>query len=392
MSWQSLGKRAVREFGEYATERYDRPVHRFANKAADWFQRVTGFGDYQVSGNTLMTDNAPPMFQASGMGVRICHREYLGEINGSTELVNSVYSINPGLAETFPWLSQMTYNFEQYKMHGLIFEFRSTSADALNSTNTALGTVMMATDYDVYDAAFSTKSEFAQNMFTCTGPPSKTMMHPIECDPQTLPTKLFYIRHGNEGDDGRDLRFSDIGNFQLATIGMQAAANIGELWVTYDVELIKPQQTAREAFSDHFTAVSAAGTAVAASAPLGTGHTISDGSVSGFLVDGTSINWPPGYAGALWYVEVKWTGTSTASLTAPIVSLTGLTVTSAATGSGLAGLQVPALAVTNTRMSESFLLQQSSNPNTACSMSFGLAGTIPTTGSVRIIIFRVGSQ
>jgi hypothetical protein len=32
-----------------------------------------------------------------------------------------------------------------------------------------------------------------------------------------------------------------LGNFQIATVGMQAAAVIGELWCTYDVELIKPK-------------------------------------------------------------------------------------------------------------------------------------------------------
>ena len=35
--------------------------------------------------------------------------------------------------------------FQQYRLDGMIFQFKSMSADALNSTNTALGQVIMAT-------------------------------------------------------------------------------------------------------------------------------------------------------------------------------------------------------------------------------------------------------
>ena len=56
------------------------------------------------------------------------------------------YLINAANPKTFPWLSQIAANYEQYDIEGMVF-----SADALNSTKTALGTVMMATQYDVLD-------------------------------------------------------------------------------------------------------------------------------------------------------------------------------------------------------------------------------------------------
>lgn len=324
MSWGALGKRAVREFGEYATQRYDRPVHRFASKAADWFQSVTGFGDYNVNNNTLMTDNAPPMFTSSGTGIRVCHREYLGDISGSSAFTLESYPINPGMHETFPWLAQVASNFEQFKLHGCIFEFRSTSADALNSTNTALGTILMATDYDVYDASYASKADMAQAMFTCSGPPSRSLFHPIECDPSQLPTKLLYLRSGQIDTDGRDLRFYDIGNFQIATVGMQAASVIGELWVTYDVEFFKPQPTNQDGSLVNYVAEC---TSYTNALPLFSGVlVVADGSRTDLvnIVSATQIAFTNLAAGKKFVVQIIWTGTA-ALFGAPSVTLTGLT-------------------------------------------------------------------
>lgn len=222
-----------------------------ARQAAGLVKRVTGMGDYSVSGNTLLTDNAPALFGAGsgiGGGLRVCHREYIKDIYGSIDFDVEYFSINPSNSTLFPWLSQISANFDQYKFHGLIFEFNSTSADALNSTNTALGTLIMSTDYDVYDQPFSSKQQMNQNMFTCSGPPSNNMMHPIECNPSQNPTKLMYLSGGHSGQD-MDQRFVDLGRFHIAKVGMQAAANVGELWVTYDVEFFKPHPSTSLAVS-----------------------------------------------------------------------------------------------------------------------------------------------
>lgn len=243
----STAKRAapyVRQYGKYHTKKHKKPVHRIAKRAADWFEKITGFGDYTVSRNTLLTDNPPAMFQQSGQGIRVTHREYLGDLYGSTGFDIDSFVINPGDRRSFPWLSQIAQNFEQYCVNGMVFEFRSTSGDAVSSTNNALGTVIMSTEYDVYDNLFSNKQEMCQNMFTCSGTPSKNLLHPVECDPESLPTKNLYIRHSDDTAD-RDLRFMDLGRFAIATQGMQAAnINLGELWVSYDIQLFKAQPSA----------------------------------------------------------------------------------------------------------------------------------------------------
>lgn len=206
--------------------------------ANNYFNTVTGMGDYTVSANSLIAGVGPPSFGQLGRGHRIRHREYIQDISGTTAFQNISFPINPGMAATFPWLSQIAANYEEYRMLGLIFEFRSTSAVALNSTNTALGVVVMGTDYNADHAPVTSKQELENFEYTSSAPPSQTFMHPIECDPRFNPLGIYYVR-GND-TSAVDLRFSDLGLLQLVTSGMQAAAVIGELWVTYDVELFKP--------------------------------------------------------------------------------------------------------------------------------------------------------
>ena len=210
-------------------------------KAGGLFSSVFGVGKYNVNQNTLLSasPNDPPIVSNTASATRIQHREYIGDISGSTGFVIQTYNINPGLSQTFPWLCSVASAFEQYKMHGLLFEFKSTSADALNSTNTALGTVIMATEYNPLHGAFTAKRDMENYVYSTSNAPSISALHPIECARGTNVLDELFVR--NVPLPSADIRFSDMGLFQLATVGMQAAAVIGELWVTYDIELIKPK-------------------------------------------------------------------------------------------------------------------------------------------------------
>lgn len=217
-------------------------VGSFVGRAANnWFGSILGSGAYRVNSNSLMTGNGPPIF-AGKTGTRLRHREFIADISGSTTFNLSSYFLNPGLDATFPWLSNIAYNFEQYRFHGLIFEFRTTSATAVSSTNTALGTVIMATDYDDLDAVFSNKQQMEAYEFSVSTVPCANAIHPIECSPRETPLPKLWVRTGSYSSYSTvDPRLYDMGRFQVATTGMQAAATIGELWVSYDVEFFKPK-------------------------------------------------------------------------------------------------------------------------------------------------------
>jgi len=209
-------------------------------KAGNWLAKITGVGDYTVQSNTIAHPNDPPILSNTAGATRVQHREFICDISGSTAFAVRRYAINPGFSETFPWLASVAGAFEQYRMHGMVFEFKSTSAVALNSTNTALGTVIMATEYNPLLASFTTKREMENHVYSTSSPPSASAMHPVECARDASVLSNLYVRNIAPVTNN-DIRFADIGAFQLATTGMQAANVIGELWVTYDIELIKPK-------------------------------------------------------------------------------------------------------------------------------------------------------
>lgn len=209
---------------------------------------ITGLGKYEVRENSLMGlgnqagidgSMGPPIVSNSRNGVRIKHREYIKDIVSSTAFSLENFFLNPGLHATFPWLSRIAQNFEQYKFHGIIFEFRSTSADALDSTNTALGTVIQGTDYNPAMANFSNKQQMENNEWSVSTKPSNSCIHPIECSAKESQVKLWFVRTGPI-PVGSDQRLYDLANYQIATSGSQAQATIGELWCSYDCEFFKP--------------------------------------------------------------------------------------------------------------------------------------------------------
>jgi hypothetical protein len=213
--------------------------------ASAWLAKIMGFGDYKVCNNTLMTNDNIPSFSSNGDRVIIKHREYIGDILSTINFTNRSYYINPGNETLFPWLSGIAERFKEYRFLGLIFEYKEASSNALNSTNTALGYVVAATDYDCKDPLFSNKREMENTEFVTSTSPATSMIHPIECKPGNNVFNKLYITSANSPlslPSGTDPRLYFMALTQLATVGMQANdSNIGEWWVSYQVELTYPE-------------------------------------------------------------------------------------------------------------------------------------------------------
>nr|WAE42831.1 MAG: capsid protein [Cressdnaviricota sp.] len=227
-------------------------------------------GNFRVKSNTLSDGTSPPQFGSSHRITTIRHREFIqdiysGTLSGTyTPFTIQTFPINPALAQTFPWLSSIAANYETYKIKGMMFEFKSMSADALNSTNTGLGTVVMATQYNAANANFISKQQMENYEFAQSCVPSTSMLHCIECAKYETPVTELYCRVGAV-PSGQDQRLYDLGEFSIATVGMQATnVNLGELWVTYDIELFKPKLTQGEYGDEilyaHYTATSGVST------------------------------------------------------------------------------------------------------------------------------------
>lgn len=204
---------------------------------------LMGKGTYTVNKNTLVHPSQAEQIPAFGNvagGTRVRHREFIQDVTGTIAFTNHNFPINPGNGDVFPWLASTAKNYEQYKINGMIFEFVSTSASALNSTNTALGTVILSTQYNSLAPSFTNKQQMENNVYTVSCKPAESVMHPIECEPAQTSVPILYTYSGSIPPSG-DVRLYNAGNFQLATVGMQAEAVIGELHVTYDITFYKPQ-------------------------------------------------------------------------------------------------------------------------------------------------------
>jgi hypothetical protein len=202
---------------------------------------ITGSGDYVTSGGTI------PSFKKNESTV-ITHREYITDVKssplplvgGSSPFEISAYPINPGSTRTFPWLASIASNYEEYEILGMVFGFVTTSGESVASTNTALGTVILATEYDPTKPAFANKQAMENYMFSTSAKPSHSQLHPIECKKTLTPVKQLYVRNGVVA--GTDLRWTDFGNFYIATVGCTFPnVTLGELWVTYRIRLHKPR-------------------------------------------------------------------------------------------------------------------------------------------------------
>lgn len=286
-------------------------------------EKITGFGDYKVDQNSIMKGGLSDIQIVNSVdkgGFIVRHREYIGDVLATTAYTNNSYLVNPGLNRTFPWLSQLANAFELYRLRGVIFEYNSTSSDALlsSATSTALGTVVMATEYDIADTQYSNKRDMLASQYSCSSKPSLSFIHPIECK-KSLSAQTMLFTRGVAVPTGYDPRLYDFCRFNIATEGMQAAGGIlGELWVVYEVELFK-QQFNFLGLADHFKF----GT-ISSSRPLGTviGSNLSSGGTIGGSIagDGLTYGFPANFSNGLYQYVYSTVGVSSASTGAPTVT------------------------------------------------------------------------
>jgi len=206
------------------------------------FPKVFGSGSYAMTNSCWNAQSQVPIMHSSNESVRIRHREYIADIsmNGAAFTLTQ-YNINPGLATSFPYLSAVANNFQEYSFKGLVFEFKTTSATALVSgTNTAMGSVMLAAQYRSDAPAFTTKTQLLNEMWSVDTVPSQNVVLPVECSPTETVLTNQYVRSGTVTGD---IKLFDLCSLSVATFGGQSGQTnvVGELWVSYDVELRKPQ-------------------------------------------------------------------------------------------------------------------------------------------------------
>lgn len=164
---------------------------------------------------------------------RECER--VGTVNGSLQFeVVANFACNPGLKDSFPWLSSHADLYEKYKIHKLVYRYKN-----LKGTG-AGGNIIMSFDYDTLDAPPSSAIEMCQSTVWTDGAPWRIFELHVPVD-----SKAYYTRPGLI--PGTDLKTYDMGRLFVAAEGSSDASGStdtspqGILEVEYDIELMEKQ-------------------------------------------------------------------------------------------------------------------------------------------------------
>lgn len=245
----------------------------------------------------------------------------------------------------------------------------------------------MATQYDVLDAPFASKSEMLNYEFSTSAKPSENVGHMIECEPrQTTVSELFTL--DGAVPQGADPRLYYLGRFNIATVGFQADnVNIGELHVTYQVRLLKPKLYASLGLLNGFFLEQqlSAGCYTNAS-PLGVASVAPTVDTIGVQIDRTlrEIYLPVTNSVLHYRVEIIWGGTAAALVYPALATSSVLSIINTVT--------LPFSATSAARCGYTLGITVTGNGSARPVLKLGTAGTLPSAGVELIVrIMQVSS-
>lgn len=357
--------------------------------------KLLGFGSYKVNKNSLMVGEgeAPPMMHSNKANCRIRHREYIADVvssstAGAFNLVS--YAIQPGNVGSFPWLSQIAQQYEEWKPLGLVYEFKTLSADAVASSqsNMTIGGVIMGTNYNAVAPSFVNKMQMDNTEYTTSAKPSESFFHPIECDMKANPLQTLYIRGGSVTSPLGDQRMYDLGNFQIATFGVAATSvTLGELWVTYEIEFSKPILTgalSQDVLSDHYYANSIN----QSTTPLSTAGSIRPYStLGGNVTSGTTYNFPAWIQSGTYLIVTNWLQAA-GTYTVPGLTPTNCVIQSLWNGDLSGSVSPGNTATSNTSIGLTYVVNVT-GPNAKIVYSTG--ATLSASASVDLMVTQFNS-
>lgn len=372
---------------------------------------LTGFGDYQVRSNALLETNGPPeVVNRSNKEFVIRHREYVtdlyssgGTANTPSPFQNQAFSINPGQTSLFTWLSSIAGKFESYRLEGMIVEYKSLYSDAVVTQNGSIGSVILATEYNAGAAPFQSKQQMENYQFAQSCKPSHSVLHPVECARSQSVLSELYVRP-SALPVGEDIKTYDFGTFQFASQGIPLGAAgapvpLGELWVSYQVALIKPKipllgpASYQDSGYAHFsTNLLSAGT-VTAAAPfgaLGSFFPSPANNITGVVFTTNSIVIPLLTIPMRYKLDIMWNGTTAANWNAPATgTFTNGQLISPTVFTGLYIIpNVGAPVASSGAWACLFIeLPAIQGNQTLCTIPFQTNGTFPATGTININVF-----
>jgi len=158
---------------------------------------------------------------------RECER--IATVNGSVAFSNVLdVPCNPGLANSFPWLSGHAALYESYIVHSITYRYKN-----LKGTDAA-GNILMSFDYDTLDSPPASAIAQSQSTVWIDGAPWRIFEMKVPVRKHKLFTRSSVI-------PGTDLKTYDFGRLHVSAEGCADASAHGYLEVEYNIELVDKQ-------------------------------------------------------------------------------------------------------------------------------------------------------
>lgn len=309
-------------------------------------EMLSGRGDYTLNRSHYGTHHAPAQ-RGFKMGTSklvnrrssvtekgemiIEHSEYIGEvISGTTTAFNTqAYGINPGNYSTFPWLSTISNNFQNWEAEKIVFEYRSLTSESTSSAAGALvgmGSIIMSTQYDSAQSVYPNKSQQENSDYAISCKPSESIMHAVECKPKYNPLGVLYtspqLGTNNSGIANADIRMQNLGIFQISSVGIPTGGvnlDLGEIWVHYRIKLLKPQLGAYlgALLSSHYKL-----SGITDNVPMGTTQTQQNGSLIPLTFTATSFTLPLAITQGQYQITLNITTSAASTYSLPGIGTT----------------------------------------------------------------------
>lgn len=204
--------------------------------------RITGDGDYVLSKNINRGSGVSNRSISVASSIIIERREFVGQIvSSATNKAQNLqkFRVNPGDPLTFPWGSNVALGYESYEPLSMQFIYEATSGDALNATDTSLGKVALAAQYNTYARDWDTFFELENANDSVVCKPSESAMLGIECKKSLRGAKTLYVSATDPTTSGKG--FYDVCDVYVSTIGLQGqSVRCGDLFVVYRLRLFNP--------------------------------------------------------------------------------------------------------------------------------------------------------
>ena len=167
----------------------------------------------------------------------IAFREYIGSVKseGSYFHTHRRIELNPGLAESFPTLSQFAKMYQFYEFEQLLVEYESEVATGNNQSQ---GTIQIAPQSNPTQFVFPNKASMLNSALSVSSRVESNCVAGLECKESQIASSHSrpYVRTTNIPIEDRE--DYDFGFVQIALDGVPASlGNIGSLYISYTCKL-----------------------------------------------------------------------------------------------------------------------------------------------------------